>query len=263
MKTINAIKTLILSLLFALCFTACSSDEPTPTTPMEEEDPTIELAQDGALGSYITDQEGATLYYFSKDVNGDSECIGGCLSNWPAFYKADLKAGSGLNQSGIGVITRSDGSKQNTYKGWPMYYFASDDNAGDIKGEGVGGNWFVAKKDYTFMIAEQVIDGASEKYLVDDRGNTLYTFTADEPNVSNCNDGCLTSWPPFSAAEVVAPSTVDVDKIQVITGNNGGDQNVFDGKPLYYFNQDNNRGDVNGQGAGGSWFILLEEEISK
>jgi len=250
-KCISLNSLLFISMVTLFTATSCSDDNTTP-----DETPTLDVTENSVLGKILTDDNGVTLYYFSRDVDGESACEGGCLTNWPLYYEADLTAGTGVTESGIGVITRADGSKQNTYKGWPLYYFSGDASAGDVNGEGVTDNWFVAKTDYDVFIAQQDIDGVSSRYLVDDRGNTLYYFTVDETDVSNCSGGCLDTWPPFSADLTVAPSTLDIDRIKTITGNNTEPQVSLNGRPLYFFNQDVTRGETNGQGVGGSWFIL-------
>ena len=39
-----------------------------------------------ATGTYLTGEDGKTLYYFTKDTApGASVCTGGCADNWPAF----------------------------------------------------------------------------------------------------------------------------------------------------------------------------------
>jgi hypothetical protein len=55
-------------------------------------------------------------------------------------------AGSGLNPSLLGTTPRSDGDRQVTYNGHPLYTYVGDKNPGDTKGQGVnafGGGWFV------------------------------------------------------------------------------------------------------------------------
>ena len=42
-----------------------------------------------------------------------------------------------------------------------------------------------------------VMDPKLGQILVDGKGMTLYMFTKDEPNKSNCNADCLAKWPPL------------------------------------------------------------------
>jgi len=41
-----------------------------------------------------------------------------------------------LRTSDFATITRTDGSKQTTFKGWPLYFSSRDEAAGDIFGNG-------------------------------------------------------------------------------------------------------------------------------
>ncbi len=44
----------------------------------------------------------------------------------------------------LASLTRADDGKQQvTYNGIPLYYFATDTNAGDVNGQGVKGVWFL------------------------------------------------------------------------------------------------------------------------
>lgn len=92
---------------------------------------------DSSKGTYLTDFQGMTLYTYSKDKPGVSNCTGTCATNWPP-YTSGATAQSQF-PADITVITRSDGSKQFAWKGMPLYYFASDTKAGQITGDGVGG----------------------------------------------------------------------------------------------------------------------------
>ena len=186
--------------------------------PEEEETEGVNLEDSNEFGSYLVDGEGRTLYFFAKDANGESACEGGCEAAWPVFHGEELEIGEGLDAADFGTITRPDGSKQTTYQGWPLYYFASDENAGDISGDGSGDVWFVAKPDYSVMSANQDIadiEGDSDRYLVDAKGNTLYFFLNDEEGISNCEGGCLASWPSFAGSNsVVLPSTLGFRRLQ-------------------------------------------------
>jgi len=89
---------------------------------------------------------GVPIYFFSKDVAGASVCVDGCAVTWPPFYKENPSIGTGLTATDFGVITRTDGSKQTTYKGWPLYFYSQDANPGDTNGDGfLNGAWHMAK----------------------------------------------------------------------------------------------------------------------
>jgi predicted lipoprotein with Yx(FWY)xxD motif len=103
----------------------------------------------GAPGTFLTGEDGMTLYIFKKDTqgNGKSVCNGDCASKWPPFTldgDEQATAGSGVTGSKISTITRDDGSKQVAYDGWPLYYYQADTAAGQTNGQGVGNVWFVA-----------------------------------------------------------------------------------------------------------------------
>ncbi|MFA6096050.1 MAG: hypothetical protein WC788_00300 [Candidatus Paceibacterota bacterium] len=99
-----------------------------------------------ALGDIFTDGNGMTLYTYSKDTKDVSACYGGCAVNWPPLLvSASPKIGSNLIASKFGVTTRTDGGKQVTFEGMPLYYYIQDKKAGDTNGQGVGGVWSVYK----------------------------------------------------------------------------------------------------------------------
>jgi predicted lipoprotein with Yx(FWY)xxD motif len=99
-----------------------------------------------SLGKIITDGQGRTLYLFSKDTGMSSTCSGACASNWPPFTAGSKPAvGGGVPASAIRLVKRSDGTKQVTLDGHPLYFFAGDQSAGQINGQGVnefGAKWW-------------------------------------------------------------------------------------------------------------------------
>ncbi len=201
-----------------------------------------------STGGYLVDSNGMALYFFTKDVDGNSACTGACLEKWPVFYAENLMVSSDLKPSDFGTITRSDGAKQTTFNGWPLYYFYTDKAAGDMKGEGIGGVWYLAK-DYSVMIANK----ENTTYLVDPYGKSLYYYTPDSPGVSTCSGGCLKAWPAFSAEAGIYPSALSSGDFDKVTGK---DQTTYKGMPLYYYAGDKARGDMKGQGYGGIWYIV-------
>ena len=98
------------------------------------------------LGNVLVDSKGRTLYLFTRDSGTMSECNGPCAVNWPPLRAPRNPAiGSGARDSLVSTTTRSDGMRQVTYHGHPLYLFKNDSKAGDTNGEGLnafGGNWF-------------------------------------------------------------------------------------------------------------------------
>jgi predicted lipoprotein with Yx(FWY)xxD motif len=245
-------------------FTACDKDDDVVTPPKE-----IVLKTNATLGSYLTDKDNRTLYFFSNDANGENNCPGGCETNWPVFNVDGLDAsdlGEGLSIDDFGTVTTATAKKQLTYKGWPLYYFAPGgvaEAAGQTTGEGVGGIWFVAKPDYTIMLANWQLVGSDDKkyksdytegegktiYFTDAKGLTLYSFKNDTKNTNKFTKEDWSNnpvWPIYEQDKVVVPSVLD-KSLFTSTTVFGKKQLTYKGWPLYYFGQDattrgNNKG---------------------
>ncbi|MFD0771628.1 beta-propeller fold lactonase family protein [Bacillus sp. CGMCC 1.60114] len=106
----------------------------------------LQVLESDGIGKYLADDKGMTLYYFTKDEPGVSNCKGKCSEIWPSFHAENIVAPSGFNKSDFETITREDGQKQTTYKGHPLYYFNKDKQVGDINGQGVNNVWYVLTK---------------------------------------------------------------------------------------------------------------------
>jgi predicted lipoprotein with Yx(FWY)xxD motif len=262
--------TFLLAIAWVLVLMSCDEDD--KTNVIEH---TIKLADNSALGKILTDKDGRTLYFFSKDTKGLSVCSGNCEAIWPVFFTDIDTVPDGLLKTDFSTITRTDGSKQTVYKGFPLYYFHQDAQLGDTKGEKVNNVWFVAKPDYSLFYGQSQLIGHDGKsyvanyelaayqegqgetaFLVDAEGRTLYTFKNDKNGVSNYA-GSSAVWPAFYAdpATLVVPSILDKNQFAEIT-KNGVKQLTFKGWPLYYFGGntsaepsvpgDINRGDTRG-----------------
>jgi predicted lipoprotein with Yx(FWY)xxD motif len=91
----------------------------------------------------VVDSSGMTLYWFAIDTPTKSNCSGQCATFWPVV-KGPLTAGSGVTGT-LGTITRSDGTKQATYDGHPLYTYVGDKSPGQATGNGKnlsGGLWW-------------------------------------------------------------------------------------------------------------------------
>jgi len=273
-------KQVFLILLAVLTLSSCSDDDDA-IGDNQQTDNAVRLSNDATFGNILTDAEGNTLYFFSTDATGDSTCFDGCLDAWPVFYAEDLTLDSGLDATDFGTITRTDGTMQTTYKGWPLYYFANDAQAGDVNGDGVANVWYVAKPDYTVMITRAQLVGRDSDgnetnlnsnfqpgdeetfYITDDYGNTLYGFVVDTNNQNNFTAEDFSNnavWPIFETEFVNAPSILNGDDFDVIDVH-GRQQLTYKGWPLYFFQQDMQRGDNYGVGfpSAGVWPTLNQD----
>ena len=99
------------------------------------------------FGKIIVDGRGRTLYLFEKDRRGHSACSGACATYWPPLLTTGKPvAGTGTKKSLLGTIRRSNGKKQVTYGGHPLYRYIQDKKPGQITGQDshfFGAAWYV------------------------------------------------------------------------------------------------------------------------
>jgi predicted lipoprotein with Yx(FWY)xxD motif len=111
----------------------------------------------GPAGNYLTGASGKAIYLWVADSNGKSVCSGACAQAWPpVIAKTTPKASGGAIAGDLGTVSRSDGSKQVTYKGHPLYYFVGDNHAGMITGQGsdeFGAKWWLVAPSGTAVTA--------------------------------------------------------------------------------------------------------------
>ncbi len=100
-----------------------------------------------SAGSFLTSSSGRAVYLWVKDTKDKSACSGGCAVAWPPVTTSgSVTAGGSVKASDLGTITRSDGTKQVTYDGHPLYYFEGDSGPGTATGQGsdsFGAKWWL------------------------------------------------------------------------------------------------------------------------
>jgi predicted lipoprotein with Yx(FWY)xxD motif len=90
----------------------------------------------------LTNAKGFTLYSFAPDTPAISKCYGTCAAYWPPVT-GTAAAGSAL-PGRVSTIMRTDGSKQLTYNGHPLYTYVGDSAPGQASGNNLnlnGGLW--------------------------------------------------------------------------------------------------------------------------
>ncbi|MEU5432571.1 SCO0930 family lipoprotein [Streptomyces sp. NPDC020719] len=237
------------------------------------------------LGKVVTDSAGFTLYRFDKDTASPpkSNCDGDCAKAWPAVPAGSVTAAPGTESGLIGQVTRSDGTKQLTIAGWPMYRYTKDTKPGDANGQGVGGTWYASAPDG--KKAKPAADGTGSgsgsgaaepaslpglsvrndpklgKIIVDSRGMTVYRLKKDSawPMKSACTGDCLKKWPVVAPVE--KSDTQGIIQKGFVTFNrpDGLKQQSINCWPVYTFAGDTKPGDTNGQGVNGTWFAVTPD----
>jgi predicted lipoprotein with Yx(FWY)xxD motif len=147
--------------LAAVALAACSSSSkasstttPTTTAPVAAS-PTTAASGGGATpkttvaiastkyGKILVDSKGETLYTDKNDKPGNPACTGQCLAIWPPVVApASPTYAPGLTASKYSSVTLSDGTKQLTVSGSPLYTFAGK-APGDVSGQAVNGFYVV------------------------------------------------------------------------------------------------------------------------
>jgi predicted lipoprotein with Yx(FWY)xxD motif len=247
---------------YVVAFVSCKDDKEEPFQ--------VKVVENATYGKILTDDAGRTLYFFAKG----SACEGSCLDNWPLFSKEVTRvkyetSNYVVSDNAFTTVSRGNQGNQGNqtkYEGKPLYYYKEDTQPGDVKGNGVNGNWFVAKPDYSLFNFKAVLVGHNglsyipkydltpyqscggtgeapceeTLYLTDASGITLYSFKNDRNGTRNYA-GSLDVWKPFH---------VELSTLQVPTGFVKSDfreivkdnvkQLTYKNWPLYYFKGNSN-----------------------
>lgn len=217
-------------------------------------------------------KEGFTLYTFDNDPIDDSACAGACINAWPPLLADE----GSMAMAPLSLITATNGNVQWSYKGKPLYFFANDTAAGDVNGDEAGNVWHTATKkpaiqrttdngrslsatgkvNVLMPVGESTTDFSVTE--MDKDGFNLYIFDNDGVETSNCETTCLVNWPAFVPNE----GEVAIGDYTIFERADGTKQWAYSGQPLYFFKNDEARGDINGDGAGGVWHLVEPKIIT-
>jgi predicted lipoprotein with Yx(FWY)xxD motif len=101
----------------------------------------LKTAKVGSV-TVLANAKGLTVYTFAADSPGKSHCYGDCAAYWPPVTGSPSHA-AGLPGT-FGTTTRTDGTKQVTWNGHPLYTYIGDHGPGQASGNNLnlnGGLW--------------------------------------------------------------------------------------------------------------------------
>jgi predicted lipoprotein with Yx(FWY)xxD motif len=225
----------------------------------------LALTKNDTLGAFLADGAGRSLYLFTKDTKDTSNCYDKCAAAWPPLLTSDKPTvGDGLDAALVGTTQRKDGTTQVTYNGWPLYYYTPDQKPGDVTGQAVGKVWWVISGEgWAIKPAALQLTANDQfgKFLTDGDGRSLYLFTKDTKDTSNCYGKCEAAWPPLLQTVVTATvgDGLNASLVGTTVRKDGSMQVTYRGWPLYYYTPDQKPGDVTGQAVGKVWWVVSGE----
>ena len=104
-------------------------------------------------GWVLAEANGTVVYTYGGDAKGGKPtCTGSCSDVWPALTGLPQVSAADTLPGTLGTVALSDGTKQITYNGYPLYTLKGA-GALSTKGNGMDGKWHVvklSKSDVTF-----------------------------------------------------------------------------------------------------------------
>jgi polyisoprenoid-binding protein YceI len=147
-----------------------------------------------------------TLYLFTNDESGVSNCYEQCAENWPPLLLEEgqaLTGGAGVVGE-LGTTERTDGASQITYDDQPLYYWVKDTEPGDTTGHEVNGVWFVVKPKseivfrivpqesrVTYEVGETFLDGNRFNVAIGSTGGVEGEITVDPDDIPAASIGTI------------------------------------------------------------------------
>lgn len=216
-----------------------------------------------------------SLYLLTADPPGASSCGSGCARFWPPLLTSgDPVAGSGVNPAGLGTLRRSDSTRQVTYFGVPLYFFAPDMANGSKSGATNGeddvdpfnlGTWYLVGPSGSAQPGQASIGSKSTAMgtvlTYGSSANVVYASSADSTGVASCMHLCARIWTPVlttGAPQAAAGSGVSYADLGTVTRPDGMVQVTFHGRPLYLFAKDYTGTGGQGMTTFGGTFDLVQ-----
>jgi predicted lipoprotein with Yx(FWY)xxD motif len=125
---------------------------PTPTPAPKQKPGHVVIAADSAYGPMLYDVAGQPIYLFTAERGDRPACYDACAADWPpVLTRGEPRARGGVRDALRGVTRRDDGSRQVTYAGHPLYFYAHEGTYEVLCHDVVeyGGTWLVVRPDGT------------------------------------------------------------------------------------------------------------------
>jgi predicted lipoprotein with Yx(FWY)xxD motif len=102
---------------------------------------TVLIVQHSKLGYVLAEANGQVVYTYSHDSKGGTPtCTGSCASLWLPVTGMPMAANGEHIPGTFSTVTRSDGTKQVTYNGYPLYTYSG---AAPLSTHAIPGEWNV------------------------------------------------------------------------------------------------------------------------
>ncbi|MBK8293601.1 MAG: hypothetical protein IPK93_02060 [Solirubrobacterales bacterium] len=106
------------------------------------------VTKSSVYGKMLFNKNRQAIYMFTRERKKRSKCYGACAAAWPpVLTRGKPKARGKAKKRLLGTTRRKGGTKQVTYRGHPLYYYAHE-GPGQVFCHnvfGFGGTWLVLK----------------------------------------------------------------------------------------------------------------------
>ena len=106
------------------------------------------------------------------------------------------------------------------------------------------------------VVSLRVMDSPVGPILVTPSGRAVYFYEPDGTGKATCRDQCAVHWPAVNAATQPPDGDGVNAKLGTIDRENGVVQVTINGRPAYFYRNDEAPGSVNGQGVAGQFWLV-------
>jgi predicted lipoprotein with Yx(FWY)xxD motif len=123
--------------------------QPSGGTNVPSAGTTVLIVEHSNLGWVLAEANGMVVYTYGGDTKGGSPtCTGACEALWPAVTGSPAASPDVTLPGTLGTVSMSNGAKQITYNGYPLYTLKGA-GALSTRGQGIEGKWHVIKMSKT------------------------------------------------------------------------------------------------------------------